>query len=396
MRIFLDPVGGVAGDMFVAALLDAWPDLADELGAIVPALGAPDGVAIRIEPHRDGAMAGTRLRVEAPARGHDRYADVRSLLEGSRLDQAVKRRALAIFALLAEAESQVHGSAIDEVTFHEVGNWDSIVDVVCAAFLIEALKDYAWSVGSLPLGSGRVDTAHGLLPVPAPATVLLLEGFAVHDDGIAGERVTPTGAAILCNLRPAFASTMPTMRLARTGVAFGQRTLDGLSNVLRAFCLRAGDEGLARRRRGRHPVRDRTTRRRRTWPSGWGASWPRKASSTSCRAPSPARRDAWAPTSRSWPGPESMDGAIDACLAETTTIGLRWHLAHRSVLPRAVERLAGGDGDMRVKVASRPGGVATAKAEMDQVMAAGGGRAARAERRATAEAAALGRRRRDE
>jgi uncharacterized protein (DUF111 family) len=90
-------------------------------------------------------------------------------------------------------------------------------------------------------------------------------------------------------------------------------------------------------------------------------------------------------------GPQAMDGVIDACFAETTTIGLRWYLAHRSVLRRAVEHVAGGDGEMPVKVASRPGGGQTAKAEMDRVMAAGGGRVARAERRAAAEAEALGR-----
>ena len=113
------------------------------------------------------------------------------------LDPAVRRRALAIFSLLAEAEARVHGCAVEDVLFHEVGAWDSIADIVSAAFLIEESAATNWTVGAIPLGAGRVHTAHGLLPVPAPATALLLEGFPFIDDGVGGERVTPTGAAIV-------------------------------------------------------------------------------------------------------------------------------------------------------------------------------------------------------
>ena len=118
-------------------------------------------------------------------------------LEVARIAPAVRTRALAIFTLLAEAEGAVHGTDPAEVTFHEVGAWDSTVDIVAAAFLIEALDPARWSCGAIPLGSGRVRCAHGLLPLPAPAVVHLLRGLATHDDGIGGERVTPTGAAIL-------------------------------------------------------------------------------------------------------------------------------------------------------------------------------------------------------
>jgi len=103
---------------------------------------------------------------------------------------------VAIFTLLAEAEGRVHGVPPDEVAFHEVGAWDSIADVVAAASLIERCGARSWSCGSVPLGRGLVKTAHGLLPVPAPATARILEGFSTHVDEQPGERATPTGALV--------------------------------------------------------------------------------------------------------------------------------------------------------------------------------------------------------
>ena len=214
------------------------PNLADGLLTTIDALGLPPSVTIAIDPHRDTALAGTCFRVSRPAdddHGHVRLADVSERLEAARLAPAVRTRALAIFTLLAEAEGAVHGTDPAEVTFHEVGAWDSIVDIVAAAFLIEALGPARWSCGAIPLGSGRVRCAHGLLPVPAPAVVHLLRGLATHDDGIAGERVTPTGAAILKHLAPDQAPARESETLAGVGTGFGSRALPDLSNVLRVL-----------------------------------------------------------------------------------------------------------------------------------------------------------------
>ena len=237
-RFHLDPVGGIAGDMFAAAVLDARPDLADGLRATLAGLKLPPSVEIAIDSHRDAALAGVRFKVTAPddvAHGHVRLAQVRMRLEAARIEVGVRRRALAIFTLLAEAEGAVHGMDPAEVTFHEVGAWDATVDIVAAAYLIEALGPARWSVGSIPLGSGRVRCAHGLLPVPAPAVVHLLHGLATHDDGIEGERVTPTGAAILKHLAPDPVPARKPETLVGTGTGFGSRTLPGLSNVLRVL-----------------------------------------------------------------------------------------------------------------------------------------------------------------
>ena len=132
-----------------------------------------------------------------PGDGPNRaWTDIRAFLTTAALDRAVAAHAIGIFALLAKAEAEAHGVDEQAVTFHEIGAVDSLVDIVAAALMIARLSATRWSAGPLPLGGGRVKTAHGLLPVPAPATALLMRGLPTIDDGIQGERVTPTGAAV--------------------------------------------------------------------------------------------------------------------------------------------------------------------------------------------------------
>lgn len=249
MHVHLDPLGGVAGDMFVAAMLDAWPDLAKSTIASVRAAGFGDEIGVAHLRHDDGVLTGSRFDVRGPKEAlgkqngrahhhhHTHWADLRASLEGGALADSVKTHALGIFTELAKAEAAVHGKDIETVAFHEVGNWDSIADIVAAAALLDTLAIESWSIGSLPIGSGRVDTAHGELPVPAPATVLLLKGFAFHDDGRPGERVTPTGAALLRHLSPASTIGLEPRMLARCGYGFGTRRLEGMSNVLRLLAF---------------------------------------------------------------------------------------------------------------------------------------------------------------
>src|SRR5690606_3343238 len=167
-------------------------------------------VHVGVAEHRDHALTGLRFRVVEPHdpqalagaahHPHTPFADIRARLQASALAAPVKQRAIAIFTELAQVEAQVHGKTVDTVSFHELGEWDSIADIVGAAYLIDALSPASWSVSALPLGRGRARTAHGALPIPTPATVLLLKGFEFVDDGLEGERVTPTGAAILKHL----------------------------------------------------------------------------------------------------------------------------------------------------------------------------------------------------
>ena len=401
-RFHLDPVGGIAGDMFAAALLDARPQLAAGLRAALDTLALPPSVTVAIEAHRDHALAGVRFHVTAPAddddggdddsdggHGHVRLAEVTRRLEGARLEAGVRARALAIFTLLAEAEGAVHGTDPAQVTFHEVGAWDSIVDIVAAAFLIEALGPARWSVGSIPLGSGRVRCAHGLLPVPAPAVVHLLQGFAAHDDGIAGERVTPTGAAILKHLAPAQAPAGESETLAGVGTGFGSRTLPGLSNVLRV--LEFAPVAPAVRQEAvallRFEIDDQTPEdlalgleRLRARPGVLDVvQWPVYGKKGRMLAAVQVLAEEAA-----------LDAALDAVFEETTTLGVRWSTVSRSALARDTASHTDALGTVRVKRAQRPAGTVTAKAELAD-LAESAGHAVREKRRRGAEAAALGR-----
>ena len=389
-RFHLDPVGGIAGDMFAAAVLDARSDLADGLRATLAGVELPPSVKIAIDPHRDAALAGTRFKVTAHddnAHGHVRLADVRARLAAARIEAGVRRRAVAIFTLLAEAEGAVHGMDPAEVTFHEVGAWDATVDIVAAAHLIEALGPARWSVGPIPLGSGRVRCAHGLLPVPAPAVVHLLRGLATHDDGIEGERVTPTGAAILKHLAPDPTPARKPETLLGTGTGFGSRSLPGLSNVLRVLEFGSVAPTSVQEQVAvlRFEIDDQTPEdlalgldRLRACPGILDVvQWPAYGK----KGRMVAAVQVLAET-------DSLDAALDAVFDETTTLGVRWSKVARSALTRETASHADTLGTVRVKRARRPAGTVTAKAELDD-LAGSAGHAVREERRREAEAAAL-------
>ncbi|MCC6193201.1 MAG: LarC family nickel insertion protein, partial [Burkholderiales bacterium] len=244
LAIHLDLVGGIAGDMFVAAMVDALPALEAPILADLATL-RPEGGAM--PEFTQASQAGLRARRFAvpPAKyrvaqdASMAYADVRRRIEDAPLAPATRQHALAILGLLGEAEAQVHGTTLDRVHFHELADWHSLMDVVAAGCIAANLAGCQWSASALPLGGGEVRTAHGLLPVPAPATSALLAGYPWHDDGLPGERVTPTGAAILRHLvAPANCGTRAaTGRLVGIGVGAGTRTLPGKPNVVRALAF---------------------------------------------------------------------------------------------------------------------------------------------------------------
>ena len=400
-HIHLDPIGGIAGDMFVASLLDAWPELADGAIAAVRAAGIGDNVRLEHLPFNDGVLSGSRFVVseeghqaaERPgAHGHVHWRSLRDRLAAAALPSGVGERAIAMFSLLAEAEAGVHGVPVDEATFHEVGAWDSIADIVAAAYLIETIRAERWSVGSLPLGSGRVRSAHGDLPVPAPATMRLLEGFVFHDDGRPGERVTPTGAAILKYLRPSTTGTNGHQRLQRAGYGFGLRRLEGMSNILRASAfdpvatgsatddqLGAGDKvGVIS-----FEIDDQTAE-----DLAIGLDHLRRRDDVLdiVQTPVYGKKGRIAASLRLLVRPpEAIASVVDACFLETTTLGVRWTVEKRMTLERHLQRSEAGPA---VKLARRPDGRMTAKAESDD-LASRSGHHSRQETRLAAEADAL-------
>lgn len=252
-HIHLDPVGGIAGDMFIAAMLDAFPDLLEPCWKDLQDSGVLKHVDVSLVAGQSHGLAVKRLCVnktsEKPrATGH--YRDLKLLLQNSALVDVVKARALALLELLAAAESRVHGVAIDDVHFHEVADWDSVADIVAAASVIENSAVSSWSCARLPTGSGLVNTEHGMLPVPAPATLALLEGMVTWDDGEPGERVTPTGAAIaryVCGF--CSGQTQNVKRAAgvvmSTGTGAGQRDLSNRPNILRCSVVETSSSGTA-------------------------------------------------------------------------------------------------------------------------------------------------------
>ncbi len=395
-HIHLHPLGGAAGDMFVACLLDAFPE---HRAAAVAAAEVMAQVGCRLVPHGDGALTGSRFVVDDAPHDHSHihahWRHIRARLEASPLAPAVRAHAVGIFAVLAEAEGRMHGVPAEAVTFHEVGAADSIADIVAAAAVIEAVGPARWSVASLPLGSGTVQTAHGTMPVPAPATALLLEGFAVHDDGIAGERVTPTGAAILRYLGCGTAvSARSTLR--RSGYGFGTRRLPGLSNCLRALVF---EEGHADATPGHHrelavigfEVDDQSgedlatgLERLRAVPGVHDV----------LQMAAFGKKGRLAVHVQVLAAPDALDAAVEACFRDTTTIGLRTHMVEGRALVRRFATIEVEGRETTVKLVERPGengaAVVTGKAEADHLRPVAS-HAARTRLRQEAERLAVGR-----
>jgi hypothetical protein len=442
-RIHLDAVGGVAGDMFVAALLDAFPDLTPRVladaravlpeGAGTPVLreGLSGGIAVRrfglegedahthahshsdthdahppsavmagldpatqtsagamaaeldprVEPRNEGGHGGDEesharehghIHPHPPLGEHARahphaahphagtYRDMRARIVAAPLSAGTADHACAILALIAEAEAAIHRVAVEEVHFHEIADWDSLLDVVAAGSLAAALDGTEWTVSPLPLGGGLVKTQHGLLPVPAPATATILAGFDWRDDGIAGERVTPTGAAILKHLarsgRPAGG------RLVASGTGAGTRDLPGLPNVLRALVFEpAPAEGDA-------PAGDVVTVLECEIDDMTGEEIGTATALLRGEAgvldvsfgPRFGKKGRPMVALRLLVRPDCTQAVARACFAQTSTLGLRLREESRLTLTRA----AGAVDGVAVKRAVRPGG-ATVKAESD-------------------------------
>lgn len=194
-----------------------------------------DGIRMRVERVHRGPIAARYVRFQAPRRGsvERRYAEIRSSLERSRLASRVRDRSLRVFAALARAEARVHGIAVERVHFHEVGGVDAVGDVVGTCLALEHLGVDRLTASPLPLGEGTVESEHGRLPLPAPATLDLLRGAPTYPAGIRAETVTPTGAAILAALVDGF-GPLPALVPERIGYGAGDDRTQALPNVLRA------------------------------------------------------------------------------------------------------------------------------------------------------------------
>jgi uncharacterized protein (TIGR00299 family) protein len=233
--LYFDCQAGISGDMTVGALLDLGVPL-EYLRAELARLPLPHD-SYTLSTSRTERQHFSALKFDVTVHDqhtHRNYAGIDTMIADSTLADPVKEKARRIFRRLAEAEALVHGVAVEDVHFHEVGAVDSIIDIVGTAICLDYLDVEEVYAAALPLGGGFVDTAHGRLPVPAPATAELLKGLAVHGNCGEGERVTPTGAAILAALATG-SGRCPNMTFTKIGSGAGGKDFPDRPNILRAF-----------------------------------------------------------------------------------------------------------------------------------------------------------------
>jgi uncharacterized protein (TIGR00299 family) protein len=292
---------------------------------------------------------------------HRHYREIRHMLEHSALPAGSKQRALAVFARLAAAEAAIHGVAVDEVSFHEVGAIDSIVDIVGAAVGLEWFGVERVYASPLPLGSGLVRSQHGVIPVPAPATAELLRGFPVRVGDGTGELVTPTGAAILAALAQP-GEPLPPLRVSAVGYGAGTRTQPDRPNLLR---LMLGERAAATQTDELVEI-----------AASIDDANPELYAHALEAALTAGARDAWlvsAQMKKQRPGvvlhalaeAAARDAVASAILRETTAIGLRFHPVQRLVLPRRQIVVETPYGPVQVKLAQAPDGTLNVAPEHD-------------------------------
>jgi uncharacterized protein (TIGR00299 family) protein len=392
--LYYDCFAGISGDMHLAALVDCGvPE--DHLRGELARLGLA-GWSLRFTRDSRKGISGTRADVDvegpsrahdhghahdgvhhehdhghggAPGHGHRSWADIRALITGSGLSGPVKARSLGIFQRLAEAEASVHGAAVDDVRFHEVGAVDSIVDIVGAAVCLEYLKPDRVLCSTVELGSGFVRCQHGLLPVPAPATARLLTGVPVRSGTVPFEMTTPTGAAILAASVHAFTDDKR-FTLRKTAYGIGHRDTE-IPNVLRVFLAEAAAEAPGSRAEGPAPEGEACL-----LECNIDDMNPEMYGHVSELLFSAGASDVYfTPIIMKKSRPAVMlsvlsgaaeEGALaDIILRETTTFGLRRVAVGKVALERETRTVTTSLGDVRVKSALRDGRRIKAKPEYE-------------------------------
>ena len=331
MICWINPFTGLAGDMLLAALLDAGAPI-EPVRAAVAATGLT-GWDLTAERVTDHGLAATRVHVRVTDQAAERRAAELIALASAAVPQAVAACAVAALQAIAEVEARIHDADPASVHLHELGGHDTIVDVVGVAAAMHALGVDDVVCAPLPLGTGRVRTAHGLIPAPAPATLALLTGAAVIGTDIPGETVTPTGAALLRALNARF-DPVPAMTVRATGYGAGTRSLADRPNVV---AVTLGE----RRGGGGGEV---VTLLETTLDNVTGEV----LGHVIARSLEAGALDAWATPAvmrRGWPGhvlhllvrPQDCDALQELLFVETGTVGIRRSTVDRRVLPQGLE-----------------------------------------------------------
>lgn len=354
MQAYFDCFSGISGDMTLGALINLGTPL-DWLQSQLARLSLNEFRLSATEVVRHGIRA-VRVMVEVEDPGPPRdFKRIRELLENCPLSEAVTSKSLIIFEKLARAEAGIHGCSPDEVHFHEVGGIDAIVDIVGTALCLEKLGIKKISASRIPLGSGFVDCQHGKLPVPAPATLAILQDVPVYGTDIACELATPTGAAIIRCLAESF-GPLPPMRVTRIGYGAGQRQLTDRPNLLRVAMGTAADT--------KHELQSDHISVLETCVDDMN---PEFFSFVMERLFADGALDVyWIPVymKKNRPGTlvqvlcheDNKDRLIHCLMAETTTLGVRYYRADRKLLAREEVTVRTSYGEIRVKQVKDPDG----------------------------------------
>ena len=361
---YFDCFSGISGDMVLGALVDAGANLR-AIEVELHKLGL-EGWSISAEKVKRGAIFATQVKVETSEGHHHRgLSIILGRIDKAGLAPRAADRARGIFTRLAEAEAKVHNMPVEEVHFHEVGAVDSIVDIVGAAIAFELFGIDEFACSALDVGAGQVKTAHGLLPVPAPATAELLRGAPMYTSGIARELVTPSGAAIATTLSTRYAQ-IPEMTLRAVGYGAGSADLTEKANVLRILI---GENATSEA--GEHwdaPVSVIETNLDDMSPQIYGYFVERALAAGALDVFSTAVQ-----MKKNRPGvllTILCDAAhtarlIDLVFRETTTIGVRTYDVRRKVLDRELVAVATQFGEVRVKISRMNGSVLNATPEYE-------------------------------
>ena len=361
---YFDCFSGISGDMVLGALVDAGADLR-AIETDLRRLGL-ENWSISAEKVKRSAISATHVRVETQEDHHHRgLSIILKRIEDAKLAPRAAERAKRIFTRLAEAEAKVHQVPVEQVHFHEVGAVDSIIDIVGAAIGFELLGIDEFACSTFNVGAGQVKTAHGLLPVPAPATTELLRGAPMYSSGIPHELVTPTGAAIATALAARFA-VVPEMKLRVIGYGAGSKDLKEQANVLR---LLIGESLMSEAgERWDSPVTVIETNLDDMSPQIYGY-FAEKALAAGAldvfSTPVQMKKNRPGLLVTLLAESANLSRLIDLVFRETTTIGVRTYEARRKTLDRELVPVETPFGSVRIKISRMNGSVLNATPEYE-------------------------------
>jgi pyridinium-3,5-bisthiocarboxylic acid mononucleotide nickel chelatase len=360
---YFDCFSGISGDMTLGALVDAGCS-ADLLRGELKSLQVP-GWTLTTEKVWKNGMAATYVRVETEdQQKHRSLTAILEILKNSQLAPPVRERASRIFQKLGEAEAYVHDAPLEKVHFHEVGAVDAIVDIVGSCIGFHALGIERFACSPLNVGGGTAKMAHGVLPVPAPATARLLQGAPTFSNGVQRELVTPTGAAIVATLCDSF-GPQPPMTVSAIGYGAGTADLEGQPNVVRIMIgesaekeSAAGDEEISIIEANLDDMN----------PQIYGYVLEKALLAGALDVYTTALQ-----MKKNRPGtlltilcrPEDTEALMSLIFAETTTFGIRSHRAQRRALPREWVNVSTSYGAVRIKLSRSNGHILHVTPEYD-------------------------------